>query len=67
MATASGSGPEGGDPRAEAPRAIDHIDVPPPRRRPSALRLLAIAAVSVIVSALLFRAVVEATRRALAS
>jgi hypothetical protein len=36
--------------------------LPPPRRRASPLRLLAVALASIIVSGLLFRAAVEAVR-----
>jgi hypothetical protein len=42
-------------------------DVPPPRPRPSSARLLLIALASIIVTALLFRLVVEAARWLLAA
>ena len=50
-------------PDAEGRRlADDDVFLPTARPRPSVLRLLAIAAVSIIVTGLLFRAAVEAVR-----
>ncbi|CAH0210857.1 hypothetical protein [Roseomonas sp. CECT 9278] len=62
MSTASAPGPDQRDPPAAAPRFAGDADVPPPRQRPPALRLLAIGVLSIIVSALLLRAVVEVVR-----
>jgi hypothetical protein len=65
MATPSGPGPEGSDPPEGGPRYVEEDYSPPPRRRPSLLRLVAMAVLSIIVTAVLFRMVVEAVRWAM--
>jgi hypothetical protein len=63
MPTPASNGDE--PPRRSLPP--DAVGLPPPRPRPSTARLLLIALASIIVTALLFRLVVELARRLLAA
>jgi hypothetical protein len=61
MTTPEQTGAQGAGP-APRPALPDDLLLPEPRRRPSALRLVAIALVSILLTGLLFRFGVEAVR-----